>query len=288
MINSTTPALTTARSSPRRTSTPTSLAIQIAIPNLDITTGGQAEWFFVNVPSTTTGTMKVTVQSSNLSSLAPSLQVYNSSVSLLGQTSAPNTFGATISLSFSVSSGQGYYIKATDAGGPAPIGGYGLLVNFGSSAQSPIPPPNTVVPQQPDGGGGDHQQCRGRRRRLYARAARPVDSSLARGNFTAIGTLSGWAEAMEIAAVDSHKSRIGQPDRDSCLRSKRGRRRSEFRDCLSPGHARERFRGNRRYFERPILRRNRRRQRSWRLGLRLLSLQAVDEVLGQLVSNHTD
>ena len=62
---------------------------QIAIPGLDITTPGQAEWFYVNVPSTTTGTMTVTVQSSNLSSLAPLLQIYNSSLSLLGQTSAP-------------------------------------------------------------------------------------------------------------------------------------------------------------------------------------------------------
>ncbi len=61
------------------------------------------------------------------------------------QTSAPNTFGATISVSTSVASGQGYYIKVTAAGGPGPIGGYGLLVNFGSQTQSPIPPPNTVV-----------------------------------------------------------------------------------------------------------------------------------------------
>ena len=127
---------------------------QIAIPALDITAGGQAEWFFVNVPSTTTGTMTVTVQSSNLSSLAPSLQLYNSSRSLVSQTSAPNTFGATISLSTSATSGQGFYVKVTDASGPGPIGGFGLLLNFGSQTQSPIPPPNTVVAQQPDGGGG--------------------------------------------------------------------------------------------------------------------------------------
>ena len=29
---------------------------QIAIPSLDITTPGDSEWFYVNVPSTTTGT----------------------------------------------------------------------------------------------------------------------------------------------------------------------------------------------------------------------------------------
>ena len=170
---------------------------QIAIPNLDITTGGQAEWFFVNAPSTTTGTMKVTVQSSNLSSLAPLLQIYNSSGSLLGQTSAPNTFGATISLSFSVSSGQGYYIKATDAGGAAPAGGYGLLVNFGSGAQSPIPPPNTVVTQQPDGGGGTISNV------VVAGGTFALGGSTGglgsgQGNFTSIGALSGLAEVMVI------------------------------------------------------------------------------------------
>ena len=131
---------------------------QIAIPSLDITTTGDSEWFYVNVPSTTTGTMTVTVQSSNLSSLSPSLAVYSSSLSLVGQASAPNTLGATISVSTSVVAGQGYYIKVLAAGGPGPIGGYGLLVNFGNQSQSPIPPPNTVVPSQPDQGGGSVSQ----------------------------------------------------------------------------------------------------------------------------------
>jgi len=127
---------------------------QIAIPSLDITMAGRAEWFYVNVPATTTGTMSVTVQSSNLSSLAPSLQVYSSSLSLVGSTSAADTLGATISVSSNVASGQGYYIKVAAAGGPGPIGGYGLLVNFGNQSQSPIPPPHTVVAQQPDQGAG--------------------------------------------------------------------------------------------------------------------------------------
>ena len=36
---------------------------QLAIPSLDITTGGDSEWFYLTVPSTTTGTMTVSVQS---------------------------------------------------------------------------------------------------------------------------------------------------------------------------------------------------------------------------------
>ena len=106
------------------------------------------------MPSSTTGTMTVTVQSSNLSSLAPKFLVYNSSLGLVNQASAINTFGATISTTASVTAGQSYYIKVLAAGGPGPIGAYGLLVNFGSQSQSPIPPPNTVVASQPDQGGG--------------------------------------------------------------------------------------------------------------------------------------
>jgi Matrixin len=152
---------------------------QITLPSLDITTGGQAEWFFVNVPSTTTGTMKVTVQSSNLSSLAPLLQVYNSSGSLLEQTSAPNTFGATISLANSVAPGQGYYVKVTDAGGAGPVGSYGLMLNFGSQTQSPITPPNTVVAQQPDQGGGTEN-----------------DNAPAGSVLSSVGTISCWFEQL--------------------------------------------------------------------------------------------
>jgi hypothetical protein len=151
---------------------------QIAIPGLDITTTGAVEWFTVNVPSSTTGAMAVTAQSSNLSSLAPKLQVYNSSLSLIGSASAPGTLGATISVNVGgVQAGQQYYYRVSAAGGPGPIGGWGLLVNFGSQSQPQIPPPNTVVPQQPDQGGGTINY-------------NPV-------KLTAIGTLSDWAVAFD-------------------------------------------------------------------------------------------
>ena len=103
---------------------------QIAIPGLDITTSGDSEWFYVNVPSDTTGTMSVTVQSSNLSMLSPKLQVYNSSLSSVGQAGTTASLAATATVSTKVEAGQEYYIKVLAAGGPGPIGGYGLLVNF--------------------------------------------------------------------------------------------------------------------------------------------------------------
>ena len=75
-------------------------------------------------------------------------------MSLVGQASAASTFGATVSVSTSVMAGQSYYFKVLAASSAGGVGGYGLLVNFGSQTQSPIPPPNTVVASQPDQGGG--------------------------------------------------------------------------------------------------------------------------------------
>jgi hypothetical protein len=149
---------------------------QISIPSLDNTTIGDSEWYSVTVPSTTTGTMNVTVQSSNLSSFAPQIQLYTSSLSLVGRTSAPNTFGATLSYSTSVTAGQSYFIKVLAAGNAGSIGGYGLLVNFGSQTQSPIPPPNTVVPSAPDQGGGM--------------------GLMSQGSQSQIGNLFGWIDGL--------------------------------------------------------------------------------------------
>ena len=105
---------------------------QIAIPGVDIATAGDSEWYYVNAPASFSGTMAVTAQSSNLSLLSPKVQVYNSSLSLLGQAGTQASMAATVSVSTSVQPGQGYYIKVLAAGGPGPIGNYGLLVNFGS------------------------------------------------------------------------------------------------------------------------------------------------------------
>ncbi|MGO9922667.1 MAG: matrixin family metalloprotease [Isosphaeraceae bacterium] len=167
---------------------------QISLPGLDITTSNQSEWFTANVPSTTTGTMTVTAQSSNLSSLAPKLQVYNSSLGLVGQVSA-TTLGATISLTVSsVQSGQQYYFKVLQAGGPGPIGGYGLLVNFGNQYQAPIQPPNTVVPQQPDQGGGVTNNA------LIQGIGAGTGAGVGAPGLISVGSLQAWAVSFDVAS----------------------------------------------------------------------------------------
>ncbi len=130
---------------------------QAAIPSLRITSATQVEWFSVTVPSTTTGTMVVTDQSSNLSMLSPSLWVYTPSTRLpvpIGSVSSA-AYGATVSYSVSgVQAGQTYLIRAFGNSAGDSTGGFGLEVNFGSASQAPIPPPNTLVLQHPDQGGG--------------------------------------------------------------------------------------------------------------------------------------
>jgi hypothetical protein len=134
---------------------------QVSLPALDITTPavpgqGDPDWFKLTVPATTSGTMVVKMQSTQLSLLTPTLAVFNSSgTTLLGQQSS-TTMGDTVSVTLShVSSGQVYLIRCTGTStGDAGFGAYGLEVNLGSLTQPPISPPNTTVAQQPDHGGG--------------------------------------------------------------------------------------------------------------------------------------
>lgn len=129
---------------------------QVILAGLNVTTNSDYDWYKVTVPATTKGTMVVTMQSTGLSLLSPKLLVYNSSLSGLAQVAAPGAFGQTVSVTLSgVSPGQVYYFKAMAANtGPTGAGGYGLEVNFGSNAMSPIAPPNTQVAQQPNQSSG--------------------------------------------------------------------------------------------------------------------------------------
>ena len=50
----------------------------------DITTAGQQDYYSLTIPSGTSGTMQVTMQSSGLSLLEPKLSIYNASGVLVG------------------------------------------------------------------------------------------------------------------------------------------------------------------------------------------------------------
>jgi Matrixin len=151
---------------------------QIAIANLDSTTSGQSEWYTVTVPSSNSGNMAVTVQSINLSSFAPAMYIYNSSLGLVTSAMTPTSYGSELSVSVPVSAGQKYYIKVMEGGSYGQMGTYGLLLNFGNQSQPQIPPPNTIVPQQPNGSGG----------------------SVPNAVWGAIGNLAGWAMAFDASS----------------------------------------------------------------------------------------
>ena len=116
---------------------------QIALANQNICTNVNTNWYQVTLPTSTTGHMVVTMQSSGLSSLIPKVTVYNGN--LQGAVVATGSqYGDTVSVNISsVAPGQTWYIKAMAAfSGPGNIGAYGLLVNFGSCPQAAIAPPS--------------------------------------------------------------------------------------------------------------------------------------------------
>ncbi len=180
---------------------------QVAIAGLDNTLATQSEWYSITVPSTNSGSMVVTVQSSNLSSLAPALSIYTSSLGLVTQASVTNAYGATIWTSNAVTAGQKYYIKVMSGGTYGRVGAYGLEVNFGSQSQPPIQPPNTVVAQQPDGGGGEINNA------ITAAGGASVTSLENAGAvWTTIGSLQGWAASMVTStAVQPVAVPVSQP-----------------------------------------------------------------------------
>jgi hypothetical protein len=166
---------------------------QLAAGGLDITTGSQAEWFYVTVPSSTTGTMVATVQSTGLSSLNPKVTVYSSSLKPLGMVGSSN-YGDTVSFSVGgVVPGQGFYIRASNNGGSS-NGAFGLELNFGSLTQPPILPPKTVVPQQPDRGGGTAAQST-----RLDRPGGPWGTTSQLTTLFGLNGLMGWGDALTTA-----------------------------------------------------------------------------------------
>jgi hypothetical protein len=135
-------------------------ASQISLGGLSIHTlpgGGQdQDWYVVTVPKANNHAMTVTVQSTNLSELAPRVMVYNAALQGVAQAMAPYAYGATISTGVTgVTEGQMFYIRVLPAnGGSTGIGAYGLQVNFSGQAMGPIQPPDTRVASQADHGGG--------------------------------------------------------------------------------------------------------------------------------------
>ena len=133
---------------------------QIAMSGLTLDGATDVGWWSVTVPSSTTGTVSIAMQSTNLSSLSPRLLVYKgTTTTLLGQAALPNVYGGTARVTLSgVTPGEVLTFRTSAASSPGAYGSYGLLVNFGSAPQAPIQPPNTAVAWAPSQGGGSSDE----------------------------------------------------------------------------------------------------------------------------------
>jgi len=200
---------------------------QIALSKPDITTSSDVDWYKMTAPTQTVGTMKVTMQSSNLSSLIPSVTVYNASLQVAGGSTGTN-YGDTASVTvWGIQPGQVWYIKAlAGTTGPGGVGAYGLLVNFGSSPQSAIAPPYTAVAAQPDqnptttpmrtGGMINEQFTPHQNNRNNQNADDAIDR-------IANGSLTGYGDALSVGDLSGPSQIVGK-----------GRGASESHDPGSP------------------------------------------------------
>ncbi len=129
---------------------------QIRLGELNIRAANDQDWYYVNVPAGASTQMTVSMQSTNLSLLAPRLQVYSSALQGLVDV-AGTPYGSTVTATINgVNPGSGFYIRAiTSTGGPS-SGSYGLLVNFSTQPIDPINPPDTTVPEGESSGGSSN------------------------------------------------------------------------------------------------------------------------------------
>ncbi len=127
-----------------------------AVTGLDITATSDVDWYKATAPADGSGTLTVTLRSSGLSLLAPSLRIYSSSGSLLATISNTGTTGSTLTRTINVTPGATYYVRAAAATSSVfGVGAYGLALNFGAGATPEIPLPNTqVLNGDPLNGGG--------------------------------------------------------------------------------------------------------------------------------------
>jgi hypothetical protein len=131
-------------------------ALTALVPRLNINSASDVAYYTVRAPAGTTGTLKLTVQSTGLSLLAPSVRVYNSSPSQIASATGSGYYGSTLTLNVSVVAGQTYYVRVARANSTAfGTGAYALSLNFGSGSLPVITPPNTQMPNgSPLNGGG--------------------------------------------------------------------------------------------------------------------------------------
>jgi hypothetical protein len=118
------------------------------VPNLNIATTSQVEYLKFTAPEDSSSTLKVSIQSSGLSLLAPKVWVYDGSQTQLATASGLNQYGTTLNVTVNgISEGKTYYIKVAGADTSAfGTGAYALTLNVGTGPSPTVPLPNTTTP----------------------------------------------------------------------------------------------------------------------------------------------
>ena len=179
---------------------------QAAVGGLALVSASDVDWYKITVPSTTNGTMTVTMQAAGLSSLSPRMTVYESVLGLpvgLVTASNPNSYGGNATATITgVLPGEVFFFKDSAAnGGSSAIGAYGMLINFTGGSQAPVAPPNTVVASQPDQGGGTASE-------LTGGATVPTTSDGDPPSVVQSGTLTGFGDALTIESGPRGRLRL--------------------------------------------------------------------------------
>jgi hypothetical protein len=115
------------------------------VTNLDITTTADQDYYKFVVPAGSSSGLKVSVQSTGLSLLAPMVYVYNSKQTQLAKVSAAGQYGTTLTVSLTgLTAGSTYYVRITGADGTAfGTGAYSLTLNMGTGSSPTVPLPST-------------------------------------------------------------------------------------------------------------------------------------------------
>ena len=115
------------------------------VSGLDLTTTSDSDYFKFTIPSGTSGTLNVKVQSAGLSLLAPKVYLYNAFYMQKGFANGTGLYGTTLSISLTnVVAGQVYYVRVGGADTSVfGTGKYALTLNAGTGADPTVPLPNT-------------------------------------------------------------------------------------------------------------------------------------------------
>jgi hypothetical protein len=195
------------------------------VSGVQVASAAEQDWYSVVIPQGTNGSLTVTLQSANLSSLAPKVTVYNAGVQGLAQAST-TSYGGTASVTLNgVAAGQTYYIRVTaNASGPGSAGAYGLKVDTGPGTPAAIATPNTTVAATANQGGGTSAETAstGGGGGLLGGLVKLVDDVVGglvgtlvslldgREHLIQVGSLTNWAEAYTAAPHSARRAK-GHP-----------------------------------------------------------------------------